>query len=185
MRMRAVALSQGAAFAWGLAEATFFFIVPDVLLTWLALNRPRLALGGCVAALIGALLGGAVMWCWGLADIDSARAALDRVPAISPQMMQAVRGDLFDRGVLATFLGPLTGTPYKIFAVEAGALGTNLALFLLISVPARALRFIVLTLLAAGIAGAVGPRLSLSSQRAILTMLWVAFYIWYFATVPN
>jgi hypothetical protein len=47
-----------AAAVWGLAEATLFFVVPDVLLTWLAAFRPRVACKAVVACLAGALAGG-------------------------------------------------------------------------------------------------------------------------------
>ena len=45
------------AFAWGFLEATFFFIVPDVLLTLIACRMLRPALKASVAALTGALIG--------------------------------------------------------------------------------------------------------------------------------
>jgi len=40
----------------GFAEATLFFIVPDVYLTLLAVQGAPVALGGCVAAVTGALV---------------------------------------------------------------------------------------------------------------------------------
>ncbi len=43
---------------WGFAEATFFFIVPDVLLTLIALKNWRLATRACLWSLGGALIGG-------------------------------------------------------------------------------------------------------------------------------
>ena len=43
---------------WGAAEATLFFIVPDVFLSWLALSDRRQALIACLYALLGALVGG-------------------------------------------------------------------------------------------------------------------------------
>lgn len=38
---------------WGFVEATFFFVMPDVYLSWLALDRPRLALLACFCVLTG------------------------------------------------------------------------------------------------------------------------------------
>lgn len=49
------------AFAWGLAEATFFFIVPDVFTTRLALQDFKRALISCIFTLAGALLGGVTL----------------------------------------------------------------------------------------------------------------------------
>jgi hypothetical protein len=51
----------GIAALWGLAEATLFFIVPDVWLTLITVWSPRKALIACLFALLGALAGGALM----------------------------------------------------------------------------------------------------------------------------
>ena len=53
--------------------------------------------------------------------------------------------EIDDDGVKATFFGPITGRPYKIYAVYAGAKGISFPSFLLVSIPARLLRFILLT----------------------------------------
>ena len=56
--------SSSIAAAWGIAEATFFFIVPDVLLSWYAIQSYKKGIFGCVFAMLGALLGGALVWWW-------------------------------------------------------------------------------------------------------------------------
>ena len=63
--------------AWGLAEATLFFIVPDVLLTWLAGFRPRLVWRAVAACLGGALLGGLLMYLAAADSPERMRALLD------------------------------------------------------------------------------------------------------------
>src|SRR5699024_4595805 len=50
--------------AWGLAEGTFFFIVPDVWLSWVALQKPRTARKAALSALAGAMAGGAFVHAW-------------------------------------------------------------------------------------------------------------------------
>ena len=50
------------AFLWGWSEATLFFIVPDILLTLLALRSLRTALVACVWASVGAIVGGAMTY---------------------------------------------------------------------------------------------------------------------------
>ena len=47
------------AFFWGFAEGTLFFVVPDVVISLVAIVRPRSAWRHVVAAIAGALLGGA------------------------------------------------------------------------------------------------------------------------------
>ena len=166
--------------AWGLAEATLFFFVPDVFLTWGALERPKRACVACGFALAGALVGGAAMFAWGGADAESARAALDALPGIRPDMIADVRADLAEYGPVALFTGPPRGVPYKIYAVEWGALGGGLAGFLLQSVPARLLRFLLAVVIASLVRRRVLARLSLRACRAVHVAIWVAFYAWYF-----
>ena len=171
-----------AAALWGFAEATLFFIVPDVLLTVVALENRRRAMRACGAAVAGALAGGLLMYLWGSLDEAGARTVLDAVPAIGPGMTEAVRSSLAHRGVLAVFLGPLTGTPYKIYAVLSGGMGIGLPVFLLVSVPARGVRFFTLTLLASWASRGPLGKCSVAQKRMLLLGFWLAFYIGYFAT---
>src|SRR6185436_9062374 len=119
------------AFAWGLAEATFFFIVPDVLLTLIACRALRPAVKATIAALAGALVGGALMFAFGGSATATARDFLDHVPGISPWLITQVASQIDERELLAVLLGPIKGIPYKIYAVEWGARRGNVAAFLL------------------------------------------------------
>lgn len=168
-----------AAGAWGFAEATFFFLVPDVLLTGIAVLDWRLALLGCLASLAGALAGGALMYHAGRTS-DRAQGFLLRVPGISAPMLERVRGEVASRGFGSVLLGPLSGTPYKIYAVEAGRQRLSFAGFMLISVPARLLRFVAVTGLAAGLAHGVFPGSPERLKLAVWLACWCLFYLWYF-----
>ena len=174
-----------AAAAWGLAEATLFFLVPDVLLTWLAAFRPRVAWPALAACLAGALAGGAVMF---LAAADAPgrmRALLDAVPAVSGALVaetgSALEADYGRQMLRAGF----SGVPYKIVAVESGAQQRSLATFLGWSVPARLSRWVLLVLLARGAAAAV--RAQVAHADRVLWTLWAAgwgiVYLVYFAVM--
>lgn len=171
------------AFAWGLAEATFFFIVPDVLLTLIACRALKPALRATVASLAGALAGGTIMYLFGARDAEAARAFLDSVPAIDPALIARVVGQISESGLLSVLIGPLKGIPYKVYAVEWGARGGSFLAFLLISIPARYIRFLLASLAAREIARLIEP---LTDHRpaieiSILTIIWVAFYGYYFS----
>jgi GNAT superfamily N-acetyltransferase len=161
-----------AAAAWGLAEATLFFIVPDVLLTWLAAFRPRLAWTAVLTCLVGALAGGVIMCLAAVAAPADLRALLDRVPAVSDVLVAqtgaALQADYGAQMLRAGF----TGVPYKILAVESGAQGQGLATFLVWSVPARLPRWLCVVLLARGVAALVRARAA-RPERALWT-LWAA-----------
>ena len=165
---------------WGLGEATLFFFVPDVFLSWVALERPKRAFVACGFALAGAMVGGALMFAWGRVDVVSARAALDALPAIRPDMIEEVRSDLKELGLPALFGGPPRGVPYKIYAVEWGALGGGLAGFLLFTVPARVLRFLLVAAIATLVRRSLLRRFSTGTCRMVHFALWLSFYAWYF-----
>lgn len=169
-----------AAALWGLAEATFFYLVPDVILSAIAILDPRLALWACLAATAGALAGGAFMYRRGARDPAASREYLLRVPGIGPCMLDRVAAEVGRRGLLALALGPLSGTPYKLYAVECGRRRLSLAGFLLVSVPARLARFVVVTVLAAWLAWRVFPTLPTSAKLAAWLAAWCLFYAWYF-----
>lgn len=165
--------------AWGFAEATLFFIVPDVLLTWIALRDGRAAWRACLWALAGALIGGVVMYTWGAYAPASTQAALDRIPAINAAMIETVRQQLAAEGALALARGPIGGVPYKIYAAQAGASDVPFWLFLVVSLPARFARFAAITCITI-LACRIFPTVSLRVRRVIHIALWTAFYAWYF-----
>jgi hypothetical protein len=168
---------------WGFAEASFFFIVPDVLLSWYALGSLRRALIACLFALGGALVGGALVWFWASNDPDTIRSLLAWIPAIDEGMMIDVRTQLSETGVFALFKGPLIGVPYKLYALEAADLGIGLATFLSVSIPARLIRFVAVTVFVGTIGRLLQRKLSLKHMRMAHILCWSLFYTWYFSVM--
>ena len=169
--------------AWGFAEATLFFLVPDVILSAIAIADWRLALASCLAATAGAMAGGALMYRAGRRDDGRLRALFLRIPGIGPAMLERVAAQVASRGFLAVLLGPLYGTPYKLYAAEAGRRDMSLPGLMLITVPARLLRFLAVTLLAAWLAHGVAPAVEPGAKYATWAVAWTAFYAWYFRTM--
>ena len=175
----------GVAALWGFAEATLFVIVPDVLLTMMAVSSLRRALIACLFALLGALAGGALMYQWGARDRETALATLDRLPAIGPDMIREVAAELRTHGLFALFFGPMKGVPYKIYAAQASAHGIGLGSFLLVSIPARLIRFGLLTL----VAGMISRKgwITWKPRRKVILLGsgWGVFYTCYFVLMPH
>jgi membrane protein YqaA with SNARE-associated domain len=171
------------AFAWGFAEAVVFFFVPDVLLTLVACRDLKAALRGALWALAGALAGGFAMYVFGAVAPAAARSLLDAVPGIGPTLLARVDASIEARGLWDLLLGPLRGVPYKIYAVAWGARGGDLAAFLLVSIPARWLRFAATALVAAGLARlfARASGRDPKVEAAAWAALWLAFYVFYFS----
>lgn len=169
------------AFLWGFAEGTLFFILPDVPLSIVALFRPRRALLHMAAIVAGAVLAGAVMFTWS-DHSPGARAAVAHVPAVSPAMFERVDRDFNQYGIWGASLGPLRGIPFKVYAVEAPA-HSALWPFLLVTIPARLWRLMVVWLGFAG-AGALLRKLGRGGLApALHAVFWIVTYAIYWTTV--
>jgi membrane protein YqaA with SNARE-associated domain len=173
-----------AAGLWGLAEATVFFIVADVWISFVALRRGwRSGLAAAIFACAGALIGGAFMYRWGASDPEAARHWLDLIPAISPALIGDVRRSLADHGLLSLVEGAFTGIPFKIYAVEAGATQQGLAAFLLMAIPARLIRFAAAAFIAAAAAHYLRRHIGQRALLGLFAAVWVVFYAWYFSVM--
>lgn len=169
-----------AAFAWGFAEATFFFIVPDLVMTAavLALGfRPALRLA--VAAATGAVLGGLIMWGWGAGDIAAARAFLLSVPLLGEDLLARVQAEMGAGWPVKLTLGAISGAPYKIYAAEAGAASIHPLVFAIVSFAARMARF-ALAIAITALGRALAVRLGLGRLAPYgLALAWIAIYAVY------
>lgn len=175
--------------AWGFAEATFFFVVPDVWTTWVAVRRPERALATCVSALAGALAGGVVTYLWGQrVDAAASKNALVKVPAITAGMVDQVEADLNASGHLAMMSGPVRGVPYKLYARASGLQRRSLAGFLAWSVPARMIRFVALTQGSVWLTQFVRRYIPQIPERLItlgFVVSWTGFYAWFVPTMSR
>lgn len=170
-------------FAWGLAEATLFFIVPDVWIGWVALVARRSVWAVLAFTLAGALIGGTVTYAVGTATKPTKSAAiLDGVPTVDRDAIRRVSGEMEEHGPRSVVYGPLRmGTPYKLYARAAGVQDESLASFLLWSIPGRLERFLPLTALAI-LAGLLLRRWIVATPRLTLGLyaaIWLGFYAVY------
>jgi membrane protein YqaA with SNARE-associated domain len=169
------------ALLWGFAEGTLFFILPDVPLSLVALFRPRRALLHMAAIVAGAVLAGAVMFMWA-AHAPGARAAVAHVPAVSSAMFEHADCDFNQYGIWGASLGPLRGIPFKVYAVEAPA-HSALWPFLLVTIPARLWRLVVVWLGFAGTGALLRKLGRVGLGPALHAIFWVVTYAIYWATV--
>lgn len=170
---------------WGFAEATLFFILPDVLLSYLAMNKKQSIVKYSVMALLGALIGGTVMYWLGVYYQSTAWQIVESVPAIDVELMDKVGAWMMQDGLAAIFLGPSQGLPYKAFAVQAYGSGIGFWWFMLISVPARLVRFLVIAYLARLISIMLFRGLTRKTKIMIWLLSWFTIYSFYFAFFPS
>jgi hypothetical protein len=100
-------------------------------------------------------------------------------------MIARVGGDLQRSGLAAMVVGAFSGVPYKVYAVMAPAVPIGLMPFLLASIPIRALRFVAVVLIADRVNRLLAVRLSLRGRTTVLAAVWLVFYGFYFALMPN
>jgi membrane protein YqaA with SNARE-associated domain len=165
------------AFVWGFAEATLFFIIPDVVIGWAALSNWRRGLEMLAAACAGALVGGLLLY--GLAANHPAEvvAAVDAVPFVHGAMIETVARDYQRHGPLAILFGPGNGIPYKVYAALAPPV-VDPASFALLTIPARLERFLPAWLIFATVGGWFRRRIA-EHPRATAVIFIVAWLIGY------
>jgi membrane protein YqaA with SNARE-associated domain len=172
------------AFLWGVAEATLFFVIPDVFLTLVALFSFRGSAKTLAAILAGALLGGSVLYVAGKRAPESAQSAILRVPFVSRSMFAKTRQDLDQSGIWIMVTALRRGIPYKVYAVQASHY-SSWPMFLLVSALARLERFAPLWIVA-GLIGLIFRRAVASHPSravAIYAALWIVGYAWYWMTI--
>lgn len=175
------------ALAWGFAEASLFFVVPDVLISWIAMKRGlRAGAGAGLMAAAGAVFGGAVIWVWSAQDPAAARRTIEAVPAVSPAMIDQADADMTRSGwFLAAMKGPLTSTPYKVYAMLAPRQGAPLAAFAPAALPVRLPRFLLVAVVFALIGRVLRDRIDRRIVLAAFTSGWLLFYGVFWLTVPG
>ncbi|HEY6202179.1 MAG TPA: hypothetical protein VI056_03980 [Candidatus Limnocylindria bacterium] len=168
-----------AAGLWGYAEATRFWLIPDILLGWIALNRPRSIVVSVAAATVGAVMGGVRMH----RHAREERARLTEIPGINDALLIDAHERFASRGWVAVARAPLDGIPYKVYATESGLAGKPEGELIAWTMLARLWRFI-LSAAAAGLIGRVFSRSVRRSEGRWLAgtiAFWVFVYVRYFA----
>jgi hypothetical protein len=170
------------AFAWGAAEASFFFLVPDMWLTLVALMAPRRVWAHLAAAMAGALLVGALMFQWS-ASTPLARSFVAAVPRVSASMFDQADADLRAHGALGAVIGPARGIPYKVYAVQAPSHAITLGAFVAASVPARLWRMLVMVMVFAAIGMALRKFGKLRWAVPLHAIFWITSVTAYWLSI--
>ncbi len=179
------------AFVWGIFEATFFFIVPDVWLSYVVLtsyaaqNNIKLAIKAAIFTLIGALLGGAILFWLGSFYPKAIIQFLNAIPAINQTLIAQTQLALNTNGLYALILGGFQGVPYKIFAGLAANSSISFLSFLAISAVARMLRFIAVIALVRFLVELLVYLGYKKYLTGLLLIVWIIFYCFYFWQMLN
>ena len=103
------------------------------------------------------------------------------LPGIDPALIKAA-ASAYHGGPLALLAGSFSGTPFKLFALEA-ARQHSIAILLLAPL-VRLPRFLAIALFVGGVSRLLERWMTGRQRRFLLLFLWVAFYAWYFSVMP-
>ncbi len=164
-----IAASTGAlwvAAAWGAAEASLFFLVPDLWVMFVALFAPGRTLKVLLATVAGALVGATLLW-WLAPSWPALGDAVAALPGIRPVDLATASGELDGQGLGAFLNGPLQGLPVKLYIHGAALLGQPLGGVLLM-VALNRLERVGLSAAVAWVVGTVFRRPIERHPRAVL-----------------
>ncbi len=174
-------LARHAGFWWGFAEGLFFFIVPDVYVSFAALFSLRAGMVAWVASIAGSLTAVLVIYLLAVIVGFEYVSFLGMIPGISGRMLSGVRAQLGVEGLPYTALLILGGVPLKVYAGLAFSLGVGLGPVLLWTAFARIVRIAPTFALVA--ATRLALRRTIDARAiawsALLGIVWVAFYAFY------
>ncbi len=180
------------AFFWGLFEGIWFFIVPDVALSFISIKGWKAAVASVIATVLGSMVAAAVLSSIVsyLPEFSSSLVSLwSHLPGFYPSMLDTAANHLRESQARGLLSGPTSGIPYRFYIYEAFLQKISLSSILLWTPPARLERIllapvVVLTL------RLVFRKISVfftgfcqSRQRRLLFFLvsvyWICTYIWY------
>lgn len=173
--------SVGGSALWGFSEAVWFFVIPDVFVTYVASKNPKNAIPAAFSAILGAVFGGVALYFLARWFPSAVAGVLSHVPLIFPSMSVTVTEGLASDGWIAMVEGASKGIPYKLFAAEAGYRNLSLAAFAGWSVVARSYRITLSAALAAGAGAALRRKLGWSDTTVLRTWsaVWIVTYCLY------
>ena len=175
-------LARHVGFWWGFAEGLFFFIVPDVYISFATLFSLRAGALAWVFSIAGSAVAIIVIYLLtAMLGLDYV-SFLDWIPGISGALIQRVGQQLAAEGLPYTPLLIMAGVPLKLYAAQALALELSLGSVLLWTVFARIVRIAPTFVVVAAMRLLFGRRIDHRPRAwcALLGIFWVVFYVFYF-----
>lgn len=172
-------------FLWGVSEASWFIIIPDVILSLYAVRHKSIRglFTANIICLAGAAIGGVIVYILSSTHHDAIRSFMLNLPAVHEYMSAHVHKKMAAEPFTAMVTGPLFGVPYKLFAVEAPN-SINIILFVIFTIPARLIRFLIVSFLAYCLSHIIFPKLNIKLKIGLWGLVWILVYVIYFSIHP-
>jgi 1-acyl-sn-glycerol-3-phosphate acyltransferase len=165
-------------FAWALAEAIFWPIVPEFLLVPLAAGNRRRFYVPLTASIAGSAVGAATLYLFAYRQPGAATAFLSVLP-LSGHGYRAIAALLLVRGPAGYLAQPLSGIPSKVWVIAGAVEGMSPFRAIAVMVAARGLRMAVVATIARVFAGAFLGFLRDYSLIVFAVYLVVFFWFWW------
>ncbi|HEU4681537.1 MAG TPA: hypothetical protein VFS51_07325 [Gemmatimonadales bacterium] len=175
-------LARHAGFWWGLAEGLFFFIVPDVYISFATLFALRAGALAWLFSIPGSMIAVTIIYVlMAVLGLDYL-AFVDTIPAISHSMIVQVGRSLAAEGLPYTPFLASGGVPLKLYAASAFSLGLSLGSVLVWTVFARIVRIAPTFAAAAAMRVLFGRQIDARPRVwfAGFSLFWLVFYVFYF-----
>lgn len=192
-------------FFWGFNEGTWFFIIPDIALSLIALKGIKPALYSTIATVIGAMCAAILLYAVVLKS-GAPEVVLLRVeniwshfPGYYPKMLTTAAANISASGAKGLLTGPSSGIPYRFYVLEAIQQNISLWDLLLWTPLARLQRIAIAPIAILGIKYGFSLLITKGNLSdkwksrlveknlnkalfVILTIYWIYIYIWYWGT---
>lgn len=179
---------------WGVCEGLWFFIVPDIILSFACLKGWKTALISTLSIIVGSMVAAVVLYLTiGLLPLWSDRwqALWSSLPGYYPRMFEVAANHIQENGAKGLLSGPSSGIPYRFYVFES--FHQDISLWsLLIWTPLARVQRLFLTPLVILPANAILKKLEqkykwnpLIRQRGwwvALIVYWIGTYIFYWGT---
>jgi membrane protein YqaA with SNARE-associated domain len=133
--------------AWALAEAVSWPLLPEFLLAIVAVAAPRRAPKLALVAALASLIGGVLMYALAV------HGWTPPAPLTTARMHASAASDVAAHGAAALRHQPLSGIPYKVYALMAGRAHVSLPGFVAASTAGRGVRILAVGLFAGCLGG--------------------------------
>lgn len=175
-------LAAHAGFWWGLAEGLFFFIVPDVYISFATLFSLRAGARAWLFSILGSLVAIPLIYLLSVVFGLEYLGFLDAIPGVSAAMIERVTDTLAADGMPYTPLLVLGGVPLKVYGGVAFSLGMSLGPVMIWTVFARIVRIAPTFAIVAAVRLIFRRWIDASADiwSALLGVVWLAFYVSYF-----
>ena len=180
-------LARRAGFWWGLAEGVFFFIAPDVYISFATFFSLRAGAIAWFFSIAGSAIAVVVIYLlFTMLGLDYL-SFLGWIPGISESLIHGVGQQIAADGLPYTPFLITAGVPLKLYVAQAFSLELSLGSVLLWTVFARIVRIAPTFAIVAAIRLLFGRRIDAHAGAwcVLLGIFWLAFYVFYFVRMSG